>query len=57
MLIRKIENKNKHPLIVACSAHIDEATRKKNFEMGFDMVFEAPLNSLKMKEIIDRLKD
>jgi hypothetical protein len=33
----------KFPLMIACSAHIDEHTLEKSYSIGFDLVLEAPL--------------
>ena len=35
----------KPPLMIACSAHIDEYTRLKAKREGFDLVLESPLQS------------
>ena len=39
--------------MIACSAQVDEKVEKKAKDIGFDKVYETPLTSAKMKEIIN----
>ena len=45
LIIKREKNSisKKPPLMIACSAHIDEYTRQKAILTGFDLVMEAPL--------------
>jgi hypothetical protein len=43
--------------MIACSALVDEKVEKKAKECGFNKVYETPLSSAKMKEIIDHVQD
>ena len=38
--------------MVACSSHITEKMKNEAILTGFDIVYESPLTSTKMKEII-----
>ena len=43
----------KPPLMIACSAHIDEYTKQKAILTGFDLVMEAPLQSDSIQTILN----
>ena len=43
----------KPPLMIACSAHIDEYTKQRAILTGFDLVIEAPLQSDSIQTILN----
>ena len=43
--------------MIACSSLVDEKVQKKAKDCGFDKVYETPLSSAKMKEIIDNVQE
>lgn len=45
------------PLMVACSAYIDDETRKKCLKIGFNVILESPLSVAKINtEILKHLR-
>ena len=43
---------DKIPYLVACTAHIDQNTKKSSIESGFEIILEVPI---KIQNIIDHV--